>query len=113
MDQVTHPGRYSICNRERAPMRRGRYGSKFVRALCGGARRNINCGSPHGRPERGHGGGPVLLGPGQQNRAGIVWHLAGDLAARTQGDRLMMGLKPCPPPEFESECRELAQSTVE
>ena len=50
-----------------------------------------------------HGGGPVLFGPGQEHRAGIVWHLAGDLAARAQGDLLKMGFKPCAPPDFESE----------
>jgi hypothetical protein len=31
---------------------------------------------------------------------GIVWHLAGDLAARAQGDLLKMGFKPWPPPEL-------------
>ncbi|SRR6266542_2316618 len=29
----------------------------------------------------------------------IVWHLAGDLAARARGDLLKMGFKPWPPPE--------------
>ncbi len=31
---------------------------------------------------------------------GIVWHLAGDLAARAQGDLLKLGFEPWPPPEL-------------
>jgi len=36
----------------------------------------------------------------------IVWHLAGDLAARAQGDLLKMGFKPWPPPELARDRRE-------
>ena len=34
---------------------------------------------------------------------GIVWHLAGDLAARARGDLLKMGFDPRPPAELRRE----------
>src|SRR5438132_794453 len=61
------PRRYSICNRERAPMRRGRFGSARYGGPCAAGPDETNAALSHGRTQSGAGRRPRFVSYRQES----------------------------------------------
>ena len=94
MDQATHPPRYFACNRERAPMRRGRLGSLIRRASMRRGPTELLRLSLTGDSKRGRAAAPfcvVLRNPPRGGGRNGPLHTGCDSANRPPGPQRRTG----------------------